>query len=108
MTAINLPKFQESLEAQKTVNQKNLVIVKNDLISKDLNIEKFGLPVLFLSESEISSNKIKAYLRFSKIDIKKNIGEIEIEYAIQGLEYYSKYKLENCNWILLDKKFSEH
>ena len=80
----------------------------NNLIKDDINIKKFDLPVLFLTEQQIIDIKIKAFIRFIKIEIEGDFATVKLQYKIQGLYCSSYYKLENCEWKSIQSKFVEN
>jgi hypothetical protein len=105
---IDLPELQQYYEVQKVINQKPLVILKNQYIKEQFTVKKFGVPVLFLTEKEISKKQIKAYIKFRKMEIKGDYATVEFNYDIQGLGCYAKYNLKNCQWKLESKDLWEN
>jgi hypothetical protein len=106
-SAINLPNLQQYYSIQKTLRQKDLILLNNLLYSGIEKLNKFGNPIKMMSEYEIKKNGIKAFLEFKEIKIKKDTASIYYKYAVQGVGIESNYLLKNCQWELLNSRLWE-
>nr|WP_315218681.1 hypothetical protein [uncultured Flavobacterium sp.] len=97
---IDMPNLQQYYNIQTTIKQNRLVILKDYQFKDRIEIMKFGLSVDFLTENEIAAKKIKAYLKFEKIQIKGDCANVYFRYDIQGIGCKATYLLNDCNWKL--------
>ncbi|MDD2797383.1 MAG: hypothetical protein PHV20_02195 [Bacteroidales bacterium] len=97
---IDMPTLQPYFHKQTYIDQKQLVILKNYQFKNSIKISKFGLPVVFLRENEITSKRIKAFIKFEKIQIVGDSANVYFRYNIEGIGCKAKYYLIDCNWKL--------
>lgn len=95
---INLAELQQYYNVQKVINQEQLVIVKNDIHRDSINLNKFELPVLFLTKEEIEKRKIEAYIEFKELKIQGDSARVYFRYDIQGVGCKVIFTLNDCNW----------
>lgn len=96
---LDSPDLEEHLVYKKG-NSKQLVVLNKNLLYDDINLSKFGNPVLLLSVNKIDSLPIKAYVEFHDIRIYKDSAEVTFTYKIHGILGRQRYKLGNCKWKL--------
>lgn len=97
---IDMPNLQQYYNVQTSIKQERLVILKDTQLIDGIKIMKFGLPVDFLTENEIASKNIKAYIKFEEIQMEEDSANVYFRYDIQGIGCKAKYSLINCNWKL--------
>ncbi len=107
-TIVDTPELQQYFKFQDVAKDNDLVVLINDKLVKSATIKKNGVNILFLSQSEISEKNINRFLDFQKIEIKEQIAIIKMVYKIEGIEYNAKFKLDNCEWKLLEKQLFEN
>ena len=77
--------------------RKPLCIVKNDVVSGDLALKKFGEPVRFLSAAE-AKKPGAACIQFSKIEIQGDAATVEFTYMIEGLRGTATFRKAGGTW----------
>jgi len=97
---IDMPNLQQYYNVQTSIKQERLVILKDYQFKDSIEIMKFGLPVDFLTENEIASKNIKAFIEFKEIQMEGDSANVYFRYDIQGIGCKAKYFLIDCNWKL--------
>lgn len=105
---LDLPNLQQYFKVQETLNQKELVILKNRNLKYVGILCKFNNPVKFMNEVEIKENNIKAYLEYEEINIKQDTAYVYYRYDVQGIGIKSTYNLKECKWVLITSHLWEN
>lgn len=75
-----------------------LVMLHNEHVPRTLHLKKFGKPVRILSEDEIRSEKVEAFLRVVSLEIEESQARVVAEYPIEGIRLTTTLKLVNDAW----------
>jgi hypothetical protein len=106
-TVAETPEIQEYFHNQDDIPNHKLVILENNENLRRINSKELGTSIMLLTKSEITKKNIGRFIEFKTIDISKPIAIVKMVYAVEGIEYNAKYKLENCEWILIEKQLFE-
>jgi hypothetical protein len=98
---IEIPNLQQYYNVQTSIKQDRLIILKDHKFNDSIKLMKFGLPVNFLTESEVASKNIKAFIKFEEIQMERDSANVYFRYDIQGIGCKAKYSLIDCSWKLV-------
>jgi len=98
---LNLPELQQYFQAQETLQQKEIVILKNSCVEGINSTLVFRLPIKLLDENEILKDSIKAFIEFKEITLKNDSAFVYYRYDVQGIGIESTYVFKNGNWDLI-------
>ena len=107
-STLELPNLQQYFRVQKTLNQKDLVILNSRKFVGVENLIKFKHPIKLMSETEIREKNIKAYIDYREINIKNDTAYVYYRYDVQGIGIKSTYFLKNCQWKLISSHLWEN
>jgi len=110
---IDLPELQQFYRVQETLNQKELVLLNNEILNNKFiggidKLKKFNLPIKLMNETEIREMGIKAYLEYREINIRNDTASVYYRYDVQGVGIESIYLFKNNQWKLLNTESWEN
>jgi len=100
--SINLPALQQYYKVQETLQQEELIILKNETIKEIRNLSKFNQPVRTMDAKDIEEDHIKAYLDFKSIKMAKDTALVYYRYDIQGIGIKSTFAYQDSIWTLIN------
>lgn len=83
-----------------------LVIVENNIIKNDLDLNKFGRPVVFM-EKNMAKKHNKPYLEISSLSIENGESTIQFTYPIEGISGITEFNIVNGEWELKEQEIIE-
>lgn len=104
---IDLPSLQQYYHDDITAKRRPLVIT-GKFMSKSLVLKKFGQKVLILSGKAVAQKKIKDYLDFTRIVIRKQNAEVTFGYPNQGLQVYVQLNKQDGSWKIANSRLVEY
>ena len=94
---IDLPALQAYYHVEQDPTRKPLVILMNKVLSQQLSLSKFGVPVVFLSRAEIGD---RPYLEVTKLTENEAAAVIEFLYPIEGIRGTVHFKKTGETWTV--------
>ena len=109
-TALNLPTLQQYLHIDSDNSRLPITLVSSELLDEEMiyPIEKFGERIRFLNIGQIRSDNINSYIEVSKLNLRNNICELQIEYSIEGVSVNYKFEKTNEGWNLKESSLWEN
>jgi hypothetical protein len=107
---IDLPELQQYL-VENSSNQ--FVILKHGVdFQENMQISKFGKPVLFLDKLELAAANPEAYIVFYILDVSSDKARIDCTYrrkngTPENIRFYLEMSLEAGNWVVTKKTIQE-
>lgn len=105
-TVIDIPALQNSFRVADNPNRKPLYVEKNKVITKNLNLNKFGEPVKFASCDEIKKLG-KPYMEFTRFDLNGDKAKVVFRYRVEGLEGTVNLSKTGDSWSVDNQKIDE-
>lgn len=100
---IDLPEMNQYYHLDHFPKRKPLIIIKNKFTPDDIQLMKFGEPVIFLSKAEMSMKKVAAYIEFIDFKIVGGSAKVIFKYPAEGLVVKVALSKENNSWNVKDK-----
>lgn len=82
---IDLPELQSYYHDDTVANRKPLIILKNEILTREIPLSKFGEPVKFADCDELKKTN-KPYLEFTVLEVKENAATVVFRYRVEGVE----------------------
>jgi hypothetical protein len=83
-----------------------LCIVKNDVLARELQLEKSGAPVRFLSAADAQTTGA-ACLEFSKVEIREDSATVEFAYRVEGIHGSAEFSKASGTWRVVRHQLRE-
>lgn len=83
-----------------------LCIVKNDVLARDVQLEKSGEPVRFLASADAQATGA-ACLEFSKVEILADAATVEFAYSAEGIRGSAEFSKASGAWRVVRHQLSE-
>lgn len=103
---IDLLKLQQYYHGDIFANRKPLYILKNDVMSEDLQLSKFDEPVRFADCDELKLNG-KPYLEFRVLDTKEEAANVVFRYRREEVEGRLTLRKNHNQWQVQKEELVE-
>lgn len=108
---LNLPELQSYYHADTVAGRKPLFILKNEILTREISLSKFGEPVKFADCDELKNTK-KPYLEFTALEVKETTATAVFRYRVEGIEGRLTLNKQSDDWQiekqqLVEAKFSD-
>lgn len=108
---IDLPELQSYYHDDTVTSRKPLIILKNEILAREISLSKFGEPVKFADCDELKETK-KPYLEFTTLEVKENEATVVFRYRVEGVEGRLTLNKQSNNWQiekqqLVEAKFAD-
>lgn len=104
---IDLAELQKYYHDLEVDGKKQLFIADNGIVPTDLNLVKFGNPVIFLKMEDMFFRNIKNHINFYKFSIDLARADVEFHYGIEGLNIQFKFCKEDGVWKAKEKSIKQ-
>jgi hypothetical protein len=102
---IDLPALQNYYHSEQP-GRSPLIIKSNDKIPV-VRVSKFGQPVEFMTEDEISTSGKEAYIDFSRFEITGENATVVYRYRAEGIMMTVLLKKSGGQWVVSESKLME-
>lgn len=102
---IDLEALQNYYHVADAPDRKPLILLKNDVVDRDLGLSKFGVPVQFLVRDEAGQ---KPYLEVTKAVVTGDSAVMEFRYPVEGIHGTVQFKKAGGRWQVENHKLVEH
>ena len=104
---IDLEELQQFYHADKIPGRKPLIIFNNEVVPSNLELIKFGEPVVFMKKEDLFFHQKEAFLNFGKFDISRKKAEVHFEYQVEGVFIEVAFEKKDTRWVIRNKKLTE-
>lgn len=104
--SIDIEELQPYFHPEKE-GRNPLVIEANGVISSDLELVKFGVPVQFMQMKDLFFNNLDAFLEFDTFEISSTTATVLFRYYVEGIKIGLTFEKIDGEWMILTKKLSE-
>src|SRR5262245_37049012 len=79
---IDVPSLQPYFHVDRDQTRKPLILVQNENVSAQLQLNKFGVPVLIVPRAQLQG---RPYLEFRALDVHDGAATVQFDYPIEGV-----------------------
>lgn len=103
---VDLPELQQYYHADAVADRKPLYILKNELITEEMSLLKFGESVKFADCNELKKTG-KPYLEFVTLEIKEDAAAAVFRYRVEGVEGRLTFNKQSGDWQVQKQELVE-
>lgn len=104
--SIDMDELQPYFHSEKP-GRKPLIIEDNGVISKDIELTKFGEPVKFMKKPDLFFTDTDAFLVFNTFEINPTTASVDFHYNVEGIKMTLDFEKKDGQWIVISKELSE-
>lgn len=103
---LDLEGLQRYFHVDVAPDRKPLRVLRNEAVSQEPRLVKFGEPVTYVSAPDAQKEK-KPYFEFTKLEARGDTAQVEFSYPVEGIRGWASFRRVDGAWTLEGKSLTE-
>jgi hypothetical protein len=101
---IDVPSLQPYFHVDRDHTRKPLIIVQNENVSEQLQLNKFGVPVLIVPRAQLQG---RPYIELRALEVHNGAATVQFEYPVEGVRGSLQFARQGSAWQLTAERIVE-